>query len=119
MSVCVRGAVALWFGVLAGPTAYAVVFLLTLALDDPACLYGFGLVRLAAVGGAALVTVAAGAASWRRWGVLMERVPEGAGGLPGGERLLAFAGVALSIMALLLLAAHASALPFLDPCTAG
>jgi hypothetical protein len=104
---------ALWFGVLAGPVAWAARFTASYALVGPACATGawWPLPLLTAAG--VLVTAVAGLVAWRAW----RSFPDADGGAVfGRRRFMAFAGVSLSVLFIIVTLAESLPMLWIGPC---
>jgi hypothetical protein len=104
---------ALWFGTLAGPIAWAARFTASYAFVEPACATGawWLLPMLTAAG--VLVTAVAGLIAWRAW----RSFPAADGGAVfGRRRFMAFAGVSLSVLFIVVTLAESLPMLWIGPC---
>lgn len=98
---------ALWTGILAGPIVWLISFETNFALVPWACIFQ-GKLALYLVSLVALVIAAgSGLLAWKQWSELgKEPEFEGAGALPRG-RIMAFGGIMLSALSVLLIVGQA------------
>lgn len=109
---------AMWFGVLAGPLAWGVAFMVSVFLIRGDCLAPTVASRYLLLGVALVVAAAGVFLSWRNWLLMRDWRPESAG-LPGSSRFLAIAGLSWSGISVLMVVGLLVTLMVLDPCAAG
>lgn len=110
---------ALWFGVLAGPTAWGLAFMLNVFIIRGACLAPWAATRywiIILAGLVALAGLLTAHASYRR---LRSHEESQMTYQPGDDRFLASSGLLLSGISLLLALGLLIALLALDPCSFG
>lgn len=111
-----RGVALLWFGVLAGPAAWAAHLQATYTLVPHACERGT-MTAVHAVTAASLVLALAGAAvAWRSWRLTGAAAPGGEGGVVGRSRFMALGGLVLALYFTLLIAGEAIPGFLVPPC---
>ena len=98
---------ALWIGILAGPTVWLIQFEANFALVPWACLWQGKLVLYLVSLLALAASAASGMLAWREWNILGKEVDPQGGDTLSRSRLMAFSGVTLSIFSCVLVVAQA------------
>lgn len=108
----------MWFGVLAGPLAWGVAFMVSVFLIRGDCLAPIATSRYILLAAGLVVSASGVLISWRNWlHTRDERATSG--GLRGSSRFLSIAGLAWSGISVLMIVGLLVTLLALDPCSAG
>lgn len=107
---------ALWTGLLAGPTVWLMSFEALFALNPWACIFQTKLALYAVSLGAFVISGAAGLVAWNQWKILGSQLSAETGGALARSRMMAFGGIILSVFSCLIIVAQAIPELVLESC---
>jgi hypothetical protein len=97
---------ALWTGILAGPTVWLLSFEANFALAPWACEFNNKIALIVVTLVALILVAGSGLLAWREWNAVGKVWPGGAGGALARERIMAAGGVLFSAMFFLVILAQ-------------
>jgi len=111
-----KGILLLWFGVLAGPAAWAINQTISYLFVPWACASGTRLMLHLVTIASLLLAFAGAIVAWRCWRKSGAEWHTAAGGVVGRSRFMALGGFALSLMFVLVIASQGYTSFVLSPC---
>ena len=106
----------LWAGLLIGPIVFLTSFLINFALAPWACTFRWQPWLFVVSATALSITAASGWMAWRQWGQLGRQIPDDDAGVVPRARMMAFGGVLLSALCVLVIVAQAIVESILGAC---